>query len=230
MGLDTYELVLETEDRFGVAFDEADLAQIFTVGELVAAVRAKLRHAAAGCPCPAAFFRLRDLLREVVGDPGFRARPGEALADRLTAIQRCELWARLPELLGRRPPPLRPAWGEDAVPCGLAAFLAVCGMLTVAALLGGRAGWGLPPALGLGAGGAAAALWLSPGWRARPPWGWETVGDVTRRLAAADARDAGDPGERAVLAEVRDILAEQFAVDPAAAVPNARLVEDLGLC
>ena len=103
--------------------------------------------------------------------------------------------------------------------------------------LGG--GWNaVPPLVAVGAATAAAGLLLVPPLRTRPPWRWETFGQLARRVAARERAvhrstvgddPPSDPGRGAVFGELREILVELFSVPAADITLDARLVEDLRL-
>ena len=243
MGLDLIELEMAAEDRFGVSLEGLAWDEIWTVGDFVAAVRRRLGDgpsagAGGACPTAAAFFRVRDLVREATGEAGFRVRPREALADRLSPDARRRLWRRLPAELGCRPPGLRPRWDEPPSTLGWGAFVgslaAVLGF-EVAAMNGVNRAAGIVAVGGAVAGAAALWLWAWPGYRTRPPWGWETAGAVALKLAArgpaAGAPVAGegrrDPGWAAVFDGVRELIVSEIGVRPEDVTPRARFVEDL---
>ena len=242
MGLDFVELMMEAENRFGVSLEGVDWSNVWTVGDLANAIRSRLGEPADGCPSLAAFFALREAVRVACGDDELRVRPSERLADRLTGPQRRRLWKRLPDLIGCRPPGLNLAIGDLGTFGGWATLLGGLGMLaaTGAAAVGAGGMWiVVPPALGLGAATTAFGLWAFPPLRTRPPWMWETFGQVARRVAARDRaaqREAAGgasppyPGRGAVFAELREIIAESFSVPLDDITPQARLVEDLRLC
>ena len=236
MGMDLVELDMELEDRFGIELAGDDRRRFWTVADVVAGVRAKLGGTAPACPSVAEFVLVRELVREAAGDGRLRVRPSDRLADRLTPRQRRELWRRLPDRLGG-PPPRLESRGDAAVPGGLAAVvLAAPAALWVGSTFGPAAAGGVFAAVAGGA-SAWAGYQLTPAARVRPPWGWETAGDLARRLAVAAAArfpppgPAGrDPGHDAVFHAVRDVLVRSFAVPPDDVAPEARLVEDLQLC
>ena len=106
MGIDFLELTIEVEERFGVTLAPEDGPELATVGGLVDAVRRRLRAGEQTGLTLRAWFQIRELLREVAGDPDFRVRPSERLVDRLTPARRRDLWRRLPAAFGGTPPPL----------------------------------------------------------------------------------------------------------------------------
>ena len=234
MGIDLIEFVMETEDRFGVALDDTEWTHVRTVGDMAAVIRAKLGAAASGltrgCPSVPTFFQIRDLLRAVTDDATLRVRPGEALVDRLSPDQRLALWKRLPEALGRPPAEMDLSASADRIMCTLLTFVPVCGVATIAAIGGGHDWWFVPPALALGATlvGAGILSRLPPS--SEPPFGWRTIGDLTRRLVHQNEFAVErDPGAAAVFEELRAILVRHFGLKPEEVTPSARFVEDLRL-
>ena len=236
MGIDFLELTIEIEERFGVALAPEDWPDVATVGGLVDALRRRLRAGEQTGLTLRAWFQIRELLREVAGDPDFRMRPSERLTDRLTPARRRELWRRLPDPLRGPPTPL--SLGPVGCAAGLTVGAVVIGAIAVAGLT--DRWWVGTFAVGTGAGLTAAGLLFIGGrLHTRPPAGYRTAGDLARRLvartAAVPARGdpaRGDPGEEAVRAAVRTILIEEVGIPAADITPlrrEDRFVEDLGL-
>ena len=233
MGLDLYCVHLEVERRFDLTLLPEDWAELHTVGELVALIRARLRRAGEAGLTLRAFLQLRELLRDVTGDDAFRARPSERLVDRLSPSQRRALWKRLPALFGGTPPPL--ALGPLGCGAGLALGGAAVGAVLISVLPTHWADGSVRfiPAVVAGAAlGGVGLVLIQDRLQTRPPRGYRTVGELARRLAGrgASADPRGDPGEAAVLEELRAILTRELGVDADEVVPAARFVEDLGAC
>ena len=227
---------METEERFGVTLAPEDWPELATVGGLVDAVRRRLRAGEQTGLTLRAWFQIRDLLREVTGDPDFRMRPSERLTDRLAPARRRELWRRLPAAFGGTPPPL--GLGPVGRAAGLIVGAAGVGAIAAAGLTDGWRKWTV--AVGAGAALTAAALvFLGDRLHTRPPAGYRTAGELARRLvgrtAAVPARGdprRGDPGEEVVREVVRAILIEEVGVPAERVTPlrrQDRFVEDLGL-
>ena len=80
MGLDLVELVMETEERFGVHLPDEECAQVRTVADLTALVISKLSTDCSVCPTSRMFYRVRCALAES-GVPRSQIRPGTLLSD-----------------------------------------------------------------------------------------------------------------------------------------------------
>lgn len=149
---------------------------------------------------------------------------------RLDSDERRQLWRRLEELLGSRPRALqRPDWLERPLAvlfCG--SVFAVCFAPFITLVPFGWYGLVAVPLLVLGTIGS---YLLTRPWRVYPPAGYETFGDITRRLVGLEAATVGWPvGSRDLLmADLRVIVSDQLGVEPDEVVPEARFVEDLNM-
>jgi hypothetical protein len=83
MGLDTVELVMEMEDRFGISIPDEDASRMVTVGDTLDYIVRKLQHRLPGgedrCPSQRAFYRLRRDLVAAYGVPPRSVRPGSRI-------------------------------------------------------------------------------------------------------------------------------------------------------
>ena len=114
MSLDTVELVMITEETFGLTIPERDAEKILTVGDLYRYVLDRVSLSdVAGCLSSAQFYRLRRALMESLGVARERVRPAASIDDLISLESRREHWERLGSALGlnlpalRRPEPLR---------------------------------------------------------------------------------------------------------------------------
>ena len=227
MGLDGVELVMEVEDHFGISLGDDEASQIRTVGDLVAIIRAR---AVAGeqldCPTRSAFFSLRQLVREITGDPALRFRPRDEVAAILSPRLRRRLWRWLRELLKTEPRALHlPPWLRSAL-----VVAGVC--LVIAALATAAIDPVIVPLALVGAAVLGFGLLMAcSAFREVPPPGWATWGELARRIAGISAIKSGRhlTDEDVVLEELRPIIAEQLGVDAEKIVLGTRFVEDLGL-
>ena len=73
--------------------------------------------------------------------------------------------------------------------------------------------------------------WLTVGFRTRTPKGYNTFGDITKRMVGLNiATNPPDETDyESVLSIVKRIVVEQLGVDDNEVVPAARFVEDLGV-
>jgi acyl carrier protein len=230
MGLDTVELVMEIEERFGVELPDAECAAVRTVADLAALVISRLPRSGVPCPTAHAFFELRNHIVASTRIDRRRVRP----RTRITELIPSGLWRSWRALRKSNPrvPRLVATPAIDTAMVWLTGLSVLAGVGMVAVVLATH---------GAGAGVAAfivvAALVLTLsvvsreiGWRL--PDGVETVGDVVR-LIANDGPAYGSPGERLiaqqlVLAEVRRITSEQLGLPLDKVQPESDFLKDLG--
>ena len=228
MGLDFVEIVMEVEDQFGIHFKLDELSHVRTVGDFVAVIRARISAAAeTTCPCLTQFHRLRQLVRQTTGEPDLRIRPKSSLQATLTTEECRRLWQRLPDVFGYTPPDL-------AVPPKLHQFLVRLSLYSLTCSLAYTLKTDillLPLALLLNAFLAITIYQISTSFRSVPPVGWETYGDVTRQLirTVISVKNLHLKTEEAILNQLQPIFHEILNVDPCEVVPNALLIEDLGV-
>jgi acyl carrier protein len=218
---------MEVEDHFGISLGDDEAAQIRTVGDLVAIIRAR---AVAGeqeyCPTSSAFYSLRKQVREIAGDHDLRIRPHDEVAATLSPRLRRQLWRRLRELLKTEPRALH-------LPPRLRSALVVAGFCLVSAALTTAAidVEIVPLALFCAAVLGCGLLMACSAFREVPPQGWTTWGELARRIAGISAIKSGRnlTDDDVVLEELRPIIAEQLGVDAERISLSTRFVEDLGM-
>lgn len=114
MGLDTVELVIVTEQTFGISIDDRDAEQITTVGGLYRYVLTKLEGREAPSPtCKSAevFYRFRRSLGETLGIERDRVRPSTEIDDLIASKDRRSIWNQLRNRLNLDLPELAyPDW------------------------------------------------------------------------------------------------------------------------
>jgi hypothetical protein len=133
MGLDLVELVLDTEETFGIRINDDDAASIHTPGELAEYVAAQVSAAWAGaCHSRICFYRLRSALMAIWDAPRKKIRPATPLAELMPQDESLpERWARLDAALGARmfPKPAYPPGLKKwiiAIECAPSFLLPVC--------------------------------------------------------------------------------------------------------
>ncbi|MEM9184878.1 MAG: hypothetical protein AAGB00_00105 [Planctomycetota bacterium] len=225
MGLDGVEMVMAIEDRFGIAIADEEAAAILTVGQLNDLVRSRLEaREARACHSLPAFLSVRAATREVVADPSLRLRPATRIEAVVPGNRRRALWTRFHGLLRGRPPGLRrPELVRRLLWAACSALLLVSGMAASidAAIF---------PLGVLGTAAAAVVLNLATSpWRVCPPEGFETLGDVTRRIVRLRVATNTDVQTADVEAATRQVIVEQLGVLPEEVVPEASFVKDLGM-
>jgi acyl carrier protein len=230
MGLDTVDLVLEVEHRFGVQLRDAECSEVRTVADLAALVIGKLPRRAEPCPTASTFYELRQRL----------------LSNPTVQLQRIGPRTRLTEVFPRG---LRSTWRqlrkhEPRVPRlvvspGLDRMLLwVMGVAFFASVLVVSVAWAR---MGTGVGVVAvvaAVLVMSIVIRLPEAIGWrlpqevETVGDLVRIIAPLDWPRGGAGArllmQHRVLEEVREITSRELGVPLEKVKPESEFVKDLG--
>lgn len=228
MGMDTLELVIAVEERFGITIRDDEAPGIETVGDLAHVILSRLAaRAAHQCPTRTAFVTVRDDARIVMLDPTLRIRPRDRIEVVMAARQRQSYWRHLRTHLGNAVPDLELSKTLHRVLIALALVLYGLGLCplaidTIYVLLS------LPFALLV----LFAAVLFAGSYRNVPPTSMATFGSVARKMAGASVAltrtTVADP-EQWVLRELRNIISRDFAIDHERIVPQARLVKDLGL-
>ena len=98
MGLDTVELIVDVEKRFGVRFADRDLEKVRTVGHLRDLVLRELpnRPEPAACHTSRTFYRVRRTLSDTLGVACKSVLPSTRLGDIAGHRQSQYLWEDLP--------------------------------------------------------------------------------------------------------------------------------------
>lgn len=230
MGLDTVELLLELERRFGVQLRDAECSEVRTVADLAALVIGKLPRRAEPCPTASTFYELR---RQLMSNPAVqlqRIGPRTRLADVFPGGLR-RAWKQLRKH-EPRVPRLVVSPGLDRM------LLWAAGVAFFASVLMVPVAWAR---MGTGVGFVAfvaAVLAMSTVIRLSDVIGWrlpsevETVGDLVRIIARLDW-PRGGPGARLlmqhrVLEEVREITSRELGVPLEKVKPESEFVKDLG--
>jgi len=113
MGLEAVEIVIKTENRFGIEIGDAEATACANPGMLVDLVMEKLPQGESGaCASRRGFHLLRSGLIEVAGSPREAIRPDSALALPRDPKDHSAFWSRLREAVGAKawPELVRPRW------------------------------------------------------------------------------------------------------------------------
>src|SRR5690242_8048876 len=102
MGLDSVELILDIEDRFGVQIADEAASKTETVGDLCDMVIALVAGPADRCLSQAVFHRVRDAMMDVLGIERRRVMPSMRLDEALPEQQRKLGWTQLAAATGYR--------------------------------------------------------------------------------------------------------------------------------
>ena len=95
MGLDLVEFVMEVEEAFDVRIPDRDLERITTPRILIDYLHRRMGYAAASCPTQKAFYAVRRVLRNELGNPALSVRPGTSLAEVLPEPERRRVWSEV---------------------------------------------------------------------------------------------------------------------------------------
>lgn len=227
MGLDGVELLMAVEDEFGITISDSDAAEMRTVGDMVALCLDRIHLAKTmRCPSLSCFLSLRRIVREIRDEPDLKIRPCDEVEACLRRSDRRRLWRRLPELLKTSPRPLRrPSWFRKL----LVLIVLVCPMILMMVLP-----WSAEILMLIGFATFAfgvALNWLTTGFRTRVPQGYDTFGDITKRMVGLNiaTKPPSETDYESVFSMVKRMVVEQLGVDDEEVVPAARFVEDLGL-
>ena len=111
MGLETVEIILETEERFGIEIPDKDASRIRTIGEYYELVcrllGVKPVQGTPKCLNAKAFYRIRRAMTDKLGIDRDKIRPKAALAEILPLKQRRDAWPMLSKETGLWMPELR---------------------------------------------------------------------------------------------------------------------------
>lgn len=231
MGLDMVEIMLETEEKFGITLDSVDFTRVRTVADFAVCVSRQLPTSIAVSPKVEAFRRLRDSMVAEAGVERKLIRPSARL-DELFGSNRRVRWKRLRAKEPRLPRLEMPHILDRmfVVPAGIA----ICGTIFLPIALVASRGWSKPflIALAFVLLLGAILLVLNRVSRTQFPKGCQTVREICGRLTLYVGPSDPD-GERLVwqirvLDEVRRISADILGLPLDKVKPESRFVEDLG--
>lgn len=235
MGLETVELVMDIEDRFGVSLPDDECEGVRTVADLAALVISKLPKATSGCPSARSFYHIRRLFMNQLRVERKAVTPKTRL-DEIGLAHNRAAWNGLSRVDPRMPARSLPGWLERVLfwSCvsGFIAILAISGLTT------GFTSLGVGASLAIGIGGL-----LFVGYHAcvRPallasmsvmPEGIITVGDLAKRIAFFEL-PPGTSGRSLiaqvnVLQTIREITSQQLGLPIDKVRPESDFVRDLG--
>ncbi|MEX2188890.1 MAG: acyl carrier protein [Pirellulales bacterium] len=236
MGMDTVELIMDIEDRFGVSISNDDAAAVRTVGELSDMVERLLSEKSATggpavCLTSMAFFRFRRAVAEVCHVERKRVSPGEVIDVLVARKARRREWAEMARRTSMKMPPLhRPDWCVWVGLGFVATFVAGCWQTRLGIESTALLCWATLAILifGIGAFGWVTrplAIHLSPRTI--------TCGELARELVAlnfASLRARGETIRREELWQaIVHTVAESAGADAAKIERSTRIVEDLAM-
>lgn len=131
MGLDGVEFVIAVEQAFGLAIPDADAQRLFTPGDVVRYLEARLGTGDRACLEQRAFHKLRRAAIRVLNRPRAAWRPETRWDDVLPSKQRRPTWTLLHHATGVVEWPYMPRWRsfpeQNATLGGTARFIATHG-------------------------------------------------------------------------------------------------------
>jgi acyl carrier protein len=232
MGLDTVEMVMETEETFGIKIADEEAERCITVGDFLACVLSHLPVGPRGrCLTAAGFYRLRRALTEALGVQRRDVRPKTRLADLLPWPKgRRAAWERVKKIAGVKIPELdRPKWVWNLIHLGVLPNLLLSVVVAGPAL---GPVWAFVIWLALMVPYYAIAVCLTRPLAQCFPARCVTVGDAARQvlmhnytpfLRGQDAANWQD-----VWHTLRGIISEQLGIDEEKITLEKRFVQDLG--
>lgn len=228
MGLDAAEIVMDTEDRFGISIQNTEAERIRTVGDLVSLIQSRIEAArVAHCPTLASFLQLRSCVREIANDDRLRIRTTTKVVDVLDPAQRRRLWKRVSKLLGAQLPSLRrPSWLRQVL------VYSSIAMFILAVATAAVVDWEIWPLTLVIAFLLSLTLnLLTVRFRIVPPIADATFGALAKRMAGVTVatKQLHLQSFDAILAELTPIVVDTLGVDASEVIPSARFVEDLGV-
>jgi hypothetical protein len=130
VGLDAVELVMEVEERFGVAISDENAVNFQTMGQLHDFLLGECAgRRRPGCPAQSAFYRLRRAMMRVFAAPRRSLRPSTDVLPLLGTWGRGDKWRRLEKELGLTLPPL-----ADRTTAGVGIGAAIAPVVTFTAV------------------------------------------------------------------------------------------------
>lgn len=238
MGLDGVELIMETEDRFGIAIDDSEYAELRTVGDLYRIVLSKLgppdsrrtNSEPTSCPSVLPFLATRRAIMSLSGAKREDVRPSSSLRTLLPLTRRRERWMELGRMTQIELPELRlPGFLRDS--CVLATLMVCTSLIGWCFVLG--ANW---VTVGFGASCLIcfAVYKLTQPLAVVFPASCITIGDIVRHAsppAYASQWVRRQPSlasaPDAVWADLVALVADQLCVAKDEIQPTSRFIEDL---
>jgi len=228
MGLDTIELVMAIEERFGITLSDAEMGHVTTPGQLVDLVFSKVQRAdSAGYLTRHAFYALRRALMKQGQWHRSQIVPAARLEELVPRAGRRKAWLELKESLsaGSWPELKRPPWLVVLLGAGFILML----LVAIKLHFDGVSYWLSFPAVFLA---MAAALYLTRPLCLEFPAEQATVGQLSEFLVRAAPDLFGPEGRRwarpDVAAVIRSITIEELGLKPGQYREDAGFVQDLG--
>ena len=219
MGLESVEIILSAEEEFGMDFPDEDLGEIRTTRQFADYIFARRQKDAVHCQSQAAFYHLRRALLALTGVPRQHLKPDSRIAGLLPQTGIRAQWKALGRAINaKRMPRLRVRLSLWLIPL---VQLLVLGPLLQWLAASPAVFWWASLSLLL-----ANWAWLSFCLGDQIPHGLDTLRDLVPLVRIAKYQDMS---REEILQRVTVIVANGLGLDLAEVLPDARLVEDLGM-
>jgi acyl carrier protein len=241
MGLDAVELVLRIEDEFSISLPDDEISAVRTVGDLYQIVLSKL-DTTPSCLTSKAFYRTRQALVDSTHVARRAVRPSTQLEGLLPEKSRIATWSEMEKRIALQMPTLMHSsmWKERFRKISAVAAAG----LALAAYFAGRMWFrytaSAAPVFAILFGLILAFLidrWLlglTPTLAVEMPV--TTAGELARMILtlnheefAPAAAEGTVPSKEYVWTRIVRVFCDQLQVSPEEVVPEARIIEDLGV-
>jgi acyl carrier protein len=243
MGLDAVELVMRTEDEFGITLNDDEAETVRTVDDLYQLVLSKL-DLTPSCLSSKAFYRTRQALVSCLQVPRRSVRPSSDLESLLPESRRREKWQEIASHIDLDFPRLQyPArWRQRFFRIG--AFISALVVLTCSTLtsrifpgfITGLAIWVPAVAVWLILLAAINSALTRSATILQTELPCQTAGDLSRLVLSSNyqffsptAAQNTAISKEFVWKKLVEIICDQLQVAPEEVVPRARFSEDLGI-
>jgi acyl carrier protein len=248
MGLDSVELVMRIEEEFSIDLPDDEISGVRTVGDLYEVVLSKLKTSP-DCLSSKAFYRIRKALVEVLEVPRRSIRPAGRLEPLFPLEQRKRLWKEFSDVIELTIPRLQypKVWKGRfiqismilstviVISTGIALHIFLG--LSIERLMAGHFYWA-----------CAVIFWIFLATTSdlvlrrrmtflRTEIPVVAVGDLTRMVLAlnpsvfsSEAQDERPLSKDQIWIKLVQIFCDQLQLDPDEIVPDATIIEDLGVC
>lgn len=232
MGLDFVELIMRTEETFGISIPDKEAEKLETVDKLYHYVLNKIETAHEhACLTSFMFYRIRRALMEQFGLARGQIRPDRLLEDLIPQEERREKWNALGKKLDLTLPALEPPAGYMRY-VNLSGLVILLGGIATACFSSATNHWGALMILGALAGPSLLKYLLTP-YATKIPVDCSSVGALTRYLFSRHFGKISKMSKKWTDSDVWEalkiIIVEELAgLKPEDVVPQARFYEDLG--
>lgn len=243
MGLDAVEIIIETEEAFGITIADDEAEKLFKVRDLYNLVLSKIDTSPA-CASSIAFYRVRQAMVESLGVSRRSVRPSTRLESLLPQKNRREAWKQVEDAAKLTLPRLQytAQWKSRFIAAGLISatlailmvwrlvtFLSPSFVLSGVTFFVGASGW-------IAIFGITAGLLDKRATFLRNQLPCSSAGDLAMSMLALNQAEFSLTAEAKEKLTREDlwvrlvkIICKQLGLEPHEVVPEARFVEDLGV-